>query len=82
MPAPGQNLTTDHDPTPHWVWIKREYGPDLAVGPYTSRAAANAALSGSDLVKQLCEQDALDCSTVAAVPVADVEHVKATAAGD
>ena len=60
---------------PWHVWVQREHGPTLVIGPYPDAEAAVAATTRSVLVRGFVEEDALDCWPSCAVPGDDVERV-------
>lgn len=63
-----------------YVYIEREFGPDIAVS-YFTREEAERAANESPLIDSLCEEDCLDAYVVdnpleAEVIVEDEEEVK------
>lgn len=45
----------------HYVYIERQYSPDLALGPYPTAEAAQLACNESMLVTGYVEEDSLEC---------------------
>lgn len=66
---------TSDGPAPHWVFIERQYGPDLMVGPYATVDLAADACQDALLIDGLVEEDCLDCFTTADQPTPDDEQV-------
>lgn len=66
-PKAGSGLQLETTPAAeeHWVYIEREHGPDLAVGPYPTAGAAEQAMNESLLIDGFAEEDALDIWTEA-----------------
>ncbi len=72
------NSAPDLDPTPApagWVYIVRQYGRPLAVGPYPSPRAAEHALEHALLVDGLCEIDCLDAWSDQTPPTPEHERI-------
>lgn len=59
----------------HWVYIQRQYGPDLMVGPYESLDVAADACTDALLIDGLVEEDCLDCFTTTDRPTAEEEQI-------
>ncbi len=60
----------------HWIFIERQAGPHMWVGPYATQLDAARALDLSLLIEGLCEKDCLDAFTTAEQPPApgDTSH--------
>lgn len=81
--TPAPNDETPHastGQTPGWVFIERQHGPDVAVGPYASMQTAERALQDDPFIDALCEEDALGATTVTTPPVG-ASRLAARAAG-
>ena len=61
--------------TPHWIYIQRQYGPDLFIGPYPSDAVAAHAMEDALLIDGFCEEDCLDCFVTTDSPTADLQVI-------
>lgn len=72
-------MSTDDNPVPagtHWVFIEREDGPHLVVGPYPDEPTAYASMTESLLIDSFCQEDATDCFLIPA------EEIEEAVAGD
>lgn len=46
---------------PWFIYIERQYGPDVQIGPYATEDDASTAMEESMLIDSLCTEDCLDC---------------------
>lgn len=58
-----EGLAAPAEQTGWWVYIKRQYTADLAVGPYATKEIVDAAFESSLLIDGFCEEDCLDAWT-------------------
>lgn len=59
--SPGDVILSTETGGEWWVWIEKESGDLIAIGPYDDEDVCNAAMQDSLLVDGLCQEDCVDC---------------------